>query len=227
MQSQGLEFDIQLSSDGVPVVLHDENLQRTTGIAGQVANFSWEQLQSLDAGSWMGETWAGEKIPSLEQVLTEFNDLFLNIELKNSVLPYPGLEEKVIELVFRYCNSANVIISSFNHQSVQRVKKLAPILKTGVLYEREPANAVEYVKSLGASAAHPDFKLLTRQGIEQYHAAGLQVNTWTVNTNADMERLIQMKVDGIITNHPHRLHSLLTSPRRHHWQIPGFPRING
>lgn len=227
MNSQGLELDVQLTSDGVPVVIHDESLQRTTGVEGQVANFSWEELQTLDAGRWMGENWAGEKIPRLEQVLTEFNDLILNIELKNSVVPYPGLEQKVIELVTAHCDIAKVIISSFNHDSVKRVKELAPLLHTGVLYEKEPADAAAYVKNLGAIAAHPDHKLISRQQVEQFHAAGVQVNTWTVNTNTDMERMIAMNVDGIITNHPHRLHSLLTTAKRRTWLVPDFPRTNG
>lgn len=209
MGSHGLEFDVQLTKDGVPVVIHDETLDRTTDLKGQVSTYNWKQIQKADAGSWLDTRWSGEHIPSLEEVLREFSDLLLNIELKNSIVTYPGLEEKVLTLIRKYCQIDNVIVSSFNHQSLLKVKKLEPLIKTGILYEEEPTDAVHYSLQLGANAVHPDFRLLTKEKTAAFHERGLFVNTWTVNERVDVEKMIRIGVDGIITNYPDRVLSLL------------------
>ncbi|MFC4766139.1 glycerophosphodiester phosphodiesterase [Effusibacillus consociatus] len=211
MGCHGLEFDVQLTKDGIPVVIHDEKMDRTTDKRGQVSTYTWNGIQSADAGSWKGKRWKGEKIPSLEEVLAEFNGMYLNIELKNSEVPYPGLEEKVVSLIDSYCDSKKVIVSSFNHESVRRIKKLAPHIRTGTLYDREPANLFEYLQSLGGDAVHPSYRLVTKEKVEQFHKLGFQINTWTVNRAFSMKRILQMGVDGIITNYPDRLKSLITT----------------
>ncbi|WP_018130374.1 glycerophosphodiester phosphodiesterase [Effusibacillus pohliae] len=205
MGACGLEFDVQLSKDGIPVVIHDERLDRTAGAQGYVCEYTWKELRSLDVGQWMGDRWKGERIPSLEEVLAEFSGFFLNVELKNAVVPYGGLEEKVIRLMDRYCDSGNVIVSSFNHESVKRIKELAPHVRTGVLYTKEPERVIDYVQSLNADAVHPHYRVVTADKISDFHAAGLLVNTWTVNRRGDMQRLVQMGIDGIITNYPDRV----------------------
>ncbi|WP_026174431.1 glycerophosphodiester phosphodiesterase [Effusibacillus pohliae] len=210
MGCSGLEFDVQLSKDGIPVVIHDERLDRITGAHGLVSEYTWKELRTMDVGKWMGDRWKGERIPALEEVLVEFSGLFLNVELKNSVIPYDGLEEKVIRLIERYCDPANVIVSSFNHASVKFIKELAPHVQTGVLYTKEPQNVLEYVSSLNANAVHPEYRLVTSEKISDFHFAGLMVNTWTVDQFAEIQRLIQMGIDGIITNYPDRLQFLLS-----------------
>lgn len=207
--SDGLEFDVQLTRDGIPVVIHDELLTRTTGYQGYVGDLNLNELSKLDAGGWMSPKWKGEPIPTLEQVLQKYNGLFLNVELKNSKMAYPGLEEKVIELVLKYCKPDQVILSSFNHQSVQKLKQIAPTLPTGLLYSTEPKQILNYAIEIGAFAVHPDYKLLSQARMESYIKQGLHVNTWTVNESRDMEFCIKLGVDGIITNYPDRLHSML------------------
>lgn len=211
--SQGIELDVQLTKDGVPVVIHDELLDRTTNLCGQVSTYTWEELRQADAGSWMGEAWREEKVPALEEVLDAFSGMFLNIELKNSVVSHPGLEEKVISLITRYCDLANVILSSFNPQSVQRIKQLAPEISTGFLYETEPehTSAIGFAVELLADAVHPDYQLLTEEKVYTFHEHGLLVNTWTVNDPEEMKKMVRMGVNGIITNYPDRLKELIDS----------------
>lgn len=207
----GLEFDVQLTNDGIPIVIHDETLDRTTDRKGQVSALTWKEFQSIDAGGWKGKKWRGVKVPRLEEVLIEFRSMLLNIELKNSVNPYPGLEEKVLTLIERHCDVSRVIVSSFNHESLKKIKRLAPCIRTGVLYDTEPADAVGYAAKLGANAAHPYYKFLTKEKIDAFHARGFAVNAWTVDKPADMANLIRMGVDGIITNYPDRLRTVLAT----------------
>jgi glycerophosphoryl diester phosphodiesterase len=205
----GIEFDVQLTKDGIPLVIHDETLDRTTNLHGQVSTFTWEEIQKADAGSWMGEKWSGERVPRLADVLEACSHLFLNIELKNSIVPYPGMEEIVIELLKRYCDLSRVIVSSFNPQSVLRLKQLEPQLRTGLLYEEEPNDVLKYARHLGVMAVHPDCRLLTEEKVRLFQGEGLQVNTWTVNEPEEMKKMVRMGVDGIITNYPDRLRELL------------------
>ncbi|WP_200760912.1 glycerophosphodiester phosphodiesterase [Effusibacillus dendaii] len=205
----GLEFDVQLTRDGVPIVIHDETLDRTTNHVGQVSNFLWKEIQLIDAGLWKGEQWRGERIPALEDVLTECKGMYLNIELKNSKIAYPGLEETIVRLIERYCDIGNVIVSSFNHSSLQQIKKLAPHIQTGVLYERQPKDAVSYIKNLGGTAAHPNFRFVKKEQVDAFHQEGISVSTWTVNSLRDLKAAIRSGVDRIITNYPDRLRDLL------------------
>lgn len=210
MGADGFEFDVLLSSDGVPVVIHDETLGRTTNGTGFVHQHTYAELQGLDAGSWFGASFAGEKIPRLEDVLREFGArMFLNIELKNSYLSYPGLEEKVIALIRRYGVEKNCLVSSFDHESMERFHTLAPDIPTGLLYDCILIQAPQYAKHVGASALHPYFRCISKKQVEAAHENGLQVNVWTVNEPADMHWMLTTGVDAIITNYPDRLRNIL------------------
>ncbi|HEU4963822.1 MAG TPA: glycerophosphodiester phosphodiesterase [Bacilli bacterium] len=212
--ADGFEFDVMLTSDGVPVVIHDETLDRTTNGHGLVQSHTFDEIRQLDAGSWYGRSFAGEKVPSLEEVLAAYGGrMFLNIELKNSHVRAPGLEEKVIELIRRYGIERQVIVSSFDHHSMAKFHGLAPDIRTGLLYECCLVDAVSYALKLGASALHPLFATINVQPelVPAAHAAGLEVNVWTVNDPAFMRQCVRAGVDAIITNYPDRLRRLLES----------------
>ncbi|ARU61943.1 hypothetical protein CBW65_13565 [Tumebacillus avium] len=211
MGADGFEFDVQVTKDGVPVVIHDEALVRTTGASGYVFDYTFEEIRRLDAGSWYGEQFRGEKIPSLEEVFAEFGDLVLNVELKNSYYAMPQLEEKTIGLIRKYKLEQQVIVSSFHHMSMQELHRLAPDLKTGLLYDCVLVDAVAYAKRLGASALHPFFGTVKPDLVAEAHAAGLMVNVWTVNDEMHMRLCAQAGVDAIITNYPDRLRTVLNS----------------
>jgi glycerophosphoryl diester phosphodiesterase len=209
MGSDGLEFDVQMTKDGVPVVIHDEKLLRTTGAPGTVNQYTWREIQSLDAGLWLDAKWQGERIPALEKVLAEFSGAYLNIEIKNSILPYEGLEEKVIYLIDRHCSPLNVIVSSFNHHSIRRISSIFPHIPTGYLFDKPAELAVETILGTSTAAVHPAFAYLTKESVRDYHQHGFKVNTWTVNSTEDMKQMIDMGVDAIITNYPLRLKEVL------------------
>jgi glycerophosphoryl diester phosphodiesterase len=210
MGADGFEFDVQMTRDGVPVVIHDELLNRTTNGHGYVHSHTWAELQALDAGSWYGSSFAGAKIPTLEEVMDAFgSSMVLNIELKNSIFPMPQLEERTLELIRRYQIEERVIVSSFHHGSMQKFHELAPDIPTGLLYDCVIVGAVDYAKRLGARALHPFFATVQPNLIAEAHAAGLMVNVWTVNEEDHMKLAARAGVDAIITNYPDRLKGIL------------------
>ncbi|WP_245237043.1 glycerophosphodiester phosphodiesterase family protein, partial [Paenibacillus ihuae] len=132
----GIETDVQMSSDGGLVLIHDESLNRTAGAEGYVKDRTLSQLLELNAGSWFGPEFKDERLPTLEELLDllQKRDTVLNIELKNGIFMYPGMEEKVIAAVRDYGMSERVVLSSFNHYSLAYCKSLAPEIRTGILY---------------------------------------------------------------------------------------------
>jgi glycerophosphoryl diester phosphodiesterase len=209
MGADGFEFDVQITKDGVPVVIHDEALVRTTGALGYVFEHTFEEIRRLDAGLWYGKEFAGEKIPSLEEVLQAYGDLFLNLELKNAYFDMPGLEEKTVGLIRKYGVERNVIVSSFHHGSMQKFHRLAPDIKTGLLYDCVLTDAAGYAKRLGASALHPFFATVKQDMVTEAHAGGLMVNVWTVNDAEHMRLCVAAGVDAVITNYPDRMRNVL------------------
>lgn len=203
----GIELDVQLSKDGEVVVIHDEMVDRTTSGQGLVIQQTLAELKRLDAGCWFDPQFAGEKIPTLREVLEllDGHPVQLNIELKTGVVDYPGLEKKVLGLVHRYGNPAETIYSSFNHYSLKKVKDLDSRARIGCLFVAGIHEPWEYAKTLQAEAIHP-IKYNVRPELTQYcHQAGIKVNTYTVDEVDQMQKMIQCDVDGIFTNWPDRL----------------------
>lgn len=210
--ADGLELDVQVTRDGVPVVIHDETLNRTTNGRGLVIEHTLAEIRALDAGSWYGRAFVGEKIPMLEEVIFAFGGrMFLNIELKNSYLEMPDLEAKTIHLIRQAKIQNRVLISSFHHGSMQRFHQMAPDIPTGLLYDCCIVDVVAYAKRLGASAIHPFYATVRAAVVEEAHRNGLAVNVWTVNEPQEMKKLLDVHVDSIITNYPERLRQVLDS----------------
>ncbi|WP_183569548.1 glycerophosphodiester phosphodiesterase [Paenibacillus endophyticus] len=208
----GIETDVQLTKDGRIVVIHDESLARTAGLNKLVKDTDYDELASLDAGSWFAPAFQSERIPTLEQLLDLLQqaEAILNIELKNGIFPYAGMEEKVIALVRAYRMEERVIISSFNHYSLVRCKQLAPEIRTGVLYMEGLYRPWEYAASLQAEALHAYKYAVTPEWIAEAAAHGIAYHPFTVNDTAEMEQLINAGAAGIITDFPDRLTEVLT-----------------
>ncbi|MGL4831376.1 MAG: glycerophosphodiester phosphodiesterase [Propionibacteriaceae bacterium] len=199
MGADGVELDVQLSADGQVVVIHDETLDRTTNAHGPVQDFTAAQLAATDTGRGAG-------VPLLDEVfaLLKPTRLLINVELKNSVELYPGMEQLVVDLIDAYDMQERVVVLSFNHYSLATVRELAPlplgVLSTDLMYE-----PWQYAKTVGAAALHPHWKLLRLSGyVEQAHAAGLRVHPWTVNEPDDIAWVVAQGVDALITNYPDR-----------------------
>jgi len=202
----GIELDVQLSKDGEIVIIHDEDVKRTTNAKGAVCDKTLEELRALDAGR-------GEKIPLLSEYFDLVEDLpiITNIELKNSEVPYEGMEEKVLELVRARGMSDRIIFSSFSHESVRKIKKLAPDIPCGFLCTKKiDFEAVAAaMKETGVEYIHPGVRSLKIDFMEYVIEHDIPISVWTVNGKARMKRLIAHGAYGIFTDNPAKLAKLI------------------
>lgn len=201
--ADGLETDVQMTRDGVLVLIHDETVDRTTNGHGLVAEHTLQELRCLDAGSWFDPAFKGEKIPTLDEFL-EFvagRDLLLDIEIKSGVILYPGIEQKLIEALHRHGLASRTIISSFNHYALVTCKEIDPSIKTGIIYMSGLVDSWHYAKSIGADALHPLLYSVRPETIDGLRKSGLLLNPFNVDTPADMKRMIRLDVSGIITRY--------------------------
>jgi len=209
--ASGIETDVQLTKDGKIVIIHDESLARTTGLNQLIKDIHSDELLNLDAGSWYAPEFHGERIPTLQQLLELLKptELQLNIELKNSYVPYQGLEQLVIDMVREYEMTDRIIISSFNHYSLVICKQLAPEIRTGILYMEGLYRPWDYAKQLQADALHAYKFAVTAEWAAEAAANGIVYHPFTVNEVAEMEKLIDAGAAGIITDYPDRLAEVL------------------
>ena len=205
--AEGVEFDVQASADGVPVVIHDERLERTTSGQGWVRDASAAQLAALDAGSWFDPPLAGEGVPTLEQVLDLLapTTLEVHLELKTSRVPYPGLVPAVVRAVERAGLGARVVLSSFHHASLREARALEPRLPCAVLTSEALLEPWDYVRRHGFQGLHPHHRTVDAELVRGMAQAGLALRPYTVDDPAIARRLLELGVDGIITNQPVRL----------------------
>ncbi|MBH5320179.1 glycerophosphodiester phosphodiesterase [Paenibacillus sp. GSMTC-2017] len=207
----GIETDVQQTKDGQLVLIHDESLARTAGANKLVKDTNYDELSDLDAGSWFDSSFSEERVPTLQQLLalTQKTELIINIELKNGIILYPGIEQQVIDVVRNYGMSDQVIISSFNHYSLALCKQLAPEIKTGVLYMEGLYEPWKYAATIQADALHAYKYAVLPEWVAEAAKHGIVYYPFTVNEITEMERLLQANVSGIITDYPDQLVTLL------------------
>lgn len=196
--ADGIELDIHLSRDGIPVVIHDETLERTTDACGPVAGMTVQQLQQLDAGGWFSAEFSGEPVPVLDDVLKTFGGrLRLNLELKEF---RAGVA--VLELLSQY-PTADIVVSSFNYDLLQRLRSVDGRLSLAVLFDSGLWRlAVRAAEDLSASAFHPAANHVNRPMIAACTQAGLPVSVWTVDNACVARSLVRAGVSGLFSNDP-------------------------
>ena len=212
------ELDVGLSRDGVPMVLHDESLLRTSNVAiipafvhrhpWLLEQFSLAELRGLDAGAWFGAEFKGEGLPTLQEALKLSAELNfpVNIELKDygcSPAALRSVVDQTIGLIAGLDMAELVLISSFSQSCLRLAKAGAPHLKLAVLVETgDMDDLLEACLNLGAVAAHPDSVLVTPEGAAALREAGLEVNVWTVNSATEAAKLAAWGATGLITDYP-------------------------
>lgn len=220
--ADGVELDTQLTSDGEIVIIHNQTVDKTTNGFGEVRHLTLDQIKSLDAGSWFDRRFANLRIPTLEEVIAVLDaKMVINIELKTFGLNNGDLAQKIVNLVHRKEIAQRVIISSFNPLELIKVRRMAPSLHTGLIYAANSPwlltkAGLRSVLGTGLSTAlrpaalHPHRRLVTPSFMRWAHDQSYRVNTWTVNEPAEMQRMIRLGVDTIMTDRPdnlHRIHS--------------------
>lgn len=208
--ADSIELDVNLSSDLVPVVIHDHTLDRTTDGKGLVGERSLAELKQLDAGRWFGDSFAGERIPSLEEVLRWAKGRVpLHIEIKNNPIRYPDIASKIVGTLEQVDMMEEVEVFSFDHTVVRDVKRMCPGLATGVCYAADPVDHLVLAQMAEANALHPHWATLRKEVVADAHREGLFVAVWTVNDPQVARLMAQWKVDGIATDAPDKLRSAL------------------
>ena len=201
---RAFECDVKLSADGVPFLLHDDTLQRTTPAHGIAGERVWAELSRLDAGGWHGREFAGEPIPSLDAIAAFVlrNGHALNIEIK----PTPGLEAetgrvvaRAAERLWRGCD-LQPLMSSFEPESLVGAREASPALLRALLLDGLADGWFELAQSLGCAAVVTAYPLMDAEVIARLHAAGLRALCYTVNDPAEARRLLTLGIDGIITD---------------------------
>jgi glycerophosphoryl diester phosphodiesterase len=211
--ADGIELDVTRCASGEIVVIHDDTVDRTTNGSGRVDGFPLFALRELDAGSRFAPRFAGERIPLLEEVLDLIGtQMRINIEIKGARVWGDGIEEEIAEMVRRRKLGATMIFSSFSPAALRRAKRIAPELRCGLLCA--PQQPLYLARAwarliIPLDAWHPHQEMVNAASLRWAHDRGFRVNAWTVDDDAAMQRLIALGVDGIITNHPARLRSLL------------------
>ncbi len=200
-EADGIELDIHLSRDGVPVVIHDETVNRTTDGTGRVRRMELRSLKKLDAGSWFSPAFIHEPVPTLAEVLDWAGDrVRLNLEIKDE---HCGL---VIFDLLRGFPSVRVLISSFDHRLLERIRQEAPDVPLGFLVESVFwRRGLKRAVSCRAESFHPRQDLVSRAMIRACHRHGLKVYPWTVDDPLRLAGLCRLGVDGVFTNDPHIL----------------------
>ncbi len=206
--ADGIELDVHLSADGEVVVAHDETIDRTSDGSGRIADLSLSALKSYNFNRPKPRYAPIARIPTLAEVLQLLTptQMVLNIELKNDAQPYPGLEERCLALVAQSGMRGRVWYSSFNHQSLERIKALDASQPCGALYDQSMAEPWAYGEQLGLDALHPYYGTLLGDAaqVNACHEAGLRIHAWTVNTAQPIRAMARVGVDAVITNFPDR-----------------------
>ncbi len=213
----GIELDVHKTKDGVIVVHHDETVDRMFDGQGTIKKMTFDQIKDLTLKDEEFKLNPECKISTLEDVLimlepTKFN---LNIELKNDKVSYKNLEEDVIALIKKYNLEKRVLISSFNHKSLKKCKKINSKIQTGYLLssdkfkKRNLKKILKTAKDCDCSYIHPSYDIVDKEFVESAHKKGFLVQVYTVNSVTIMRKLIKLKIDGVFTNYPKIINTIV------------------
>jgi glycerophosphoryl diester phosphodiesterase len=205
---QMVELEVHLTRDNELVVIHDGHVDRTTNGTGPVDGHTLAALKKLDAGGWLGPQFENEPIPTLKEVLRHLcGRVLINIEIKSAGKKnrhQPGqIEDALLDLIERENAFPHVLISSFDPEAIEAISQRNGSVPVALI--SESANGMETVRfcqQLNVFSFHPNYRCLTPDLMTLLHDADIQVFPYTVNTEPDFKRMIQMKVDGIITDDP-------------------------
>jgi glycerophosphoryl diester phosphodiesterase len=230
--ADGLEFDVRLASDGVPVVIHDATFERTVLADGAVESHTSSALSKMFAGEWFNQrypkfaraSFALERIPTLAQVFERYGSLVLYVEMKcEEVARRPRLACAVVGLVREHGLAGRVVLKSFEHDSLREVKRLAPEIRTAALFGRSwprpfvPAGSIiAAAGDCGADEISLHRSLLRGATVEEARRRGFEVLVWTVNSTVWLRRALALNLRAVFTDHPGRMHNHLVKKLLRH-----------
>ena len=207
-----VEVDVTVTADGHVICLHDDTLDRTTDGRGPAASLPLAVIAGLDAGSWFGPRFAGERVPTLAEVLALVKGrMLVNVEIKPEAVEH-GIVPKVAALIRDHAMLDQVVVSSFAPEALRRMKLSDPEVVTVSLLNNElhaGLDPLEVVQEVGSRGLNLSSDEVTPDLVERCHRHGLPVSVYTVNSKRQMRRLVRMGVHAIFTDHPDRLRDVV------------------
>lgn len=190
LKADYVEFDVHQSKDGEIVIIHDSDTLRTTRHKGSIPKMTLAEIKKLDAGE-------GEQIPTLDELIQiAKGKIGLQLEIKA-----PGMAQKIVDKLRSANLIESTIVSSFNHNELLEIQKIEPSLKLAALVLRmRKGKTLQKALDNNFSYIHPEFRFIKKPSIDAAHEKNIKVNAWTVNTRSNMKKLIEIGIDGIITN---------------------------
>jgi glycerophosphoryl diester phosphodiesterase len=212
-QADAVELDAKLSKDGVVMVIHDPTLERTTNGTGKVNEHTLAELKALDAGSKFNPKYAGEKIPTLEEVFEAVGkQVLVNVELTNYSSPKDDLIAKVAEVVKRQNMQERVLFSSFLPRNLKMMKELLPDTPVALLCLEGLAGMFSrsvFLTNVSPAIIHPYLADVEPLYVRLEHRRHRRVHVWTVNAEQDIKHMLAMHVDGIFTDDPQKARKIM------------------
>jgi glycerophosphoryl diester phosphodiesterase len=208
-----IETDLHLTRDAHFVAIHDRTLERTTNGRGAVRDFTLAQLRDLEAGLWYDRKYMGERIPTIEEILAfaRNHDIVVYLELKYDAAW--GMHHALVGALRNPEDAARTVVISFDPGTLADLRKLDATIMTGVLVEEARADLVKASVDAGARQLCPRSTLVTSALVDEAHRSDLHIATWTVNDPEEMRAVIAAGVDGVMTDFPDRLRSVIDSPK--------------
>lgn len=197
-QADYVEIDVRMTADGVPVLMHDRALFRTTGVVNEIADVTFEEISSYDAGIRYAEEFEGEKVPGLQEILEEYGrKIKFNIELKDG--KNSELVRSVVDLIEGYGLEERCAVTSDSYIQLEAVKKCNVKIKTGYVLSRVYG---EIYRCDAADFFSIKSEYITEQTVKGAHEKGKEIHAWTVNKAYELKRMRELGVDNIITDRP-------------------------
>jgi len=208
--ADGLELDVHLSRDAQPVVIHDFTLERTTDGAGPVNGHSVRELKRLDVGGWRGGAFRGQRIQTLQEVFERFRGRTgFWVTLRGGTDLYQGIEERVASAIEIYDILGESLVQSLDHRSLEHMRVMNGQLRLGAVIVQPPLDPPGYSVA-GLRAVSAEAALLTQQSVGLFHEVGLDCYAWTHDEPAQVDRLVEWGISGLITARPGQLRARLS-----------------
>jgi glycerophosphoryl diester phosphodiesterase len=218
--ANGIEFDVRLAHDEVPVVIHDSDLKRTALRNGNVKELASTDLINIDAGSWFNKCYSdkanpgytNEHIPTLAQtfdLMSNYKEALLYLEMKVEPGDEKRLATEVVKLIHSYSLIGQTIVESFNHSAIQQIKEIDSSIRTAALFERKLTQPIISARKIisqttmcGADEVALQYTLVTPRTVDALHERGFKIVVWTVDKPSWLKRAIKLGIHALITNNP-------------------------
>lgn len=201
--ADAIETDVHLTKDSIPIIMHDETVNRTTNGKGYIQDYTYEEIKTLHANAQFSTRFTQERIPTLEELLqwSVSKDILLNIELKNNKIDYNHLEKIVYELICTYNMNERIILSSFNPESIKRLQIYKDDLEIAYLTSNHK-NLMKRAEDLGVKSLHLKHSIINKKLMKACLQNQLTVRAYTVNKTSHIKRIVDLQCHGIITDMP-------------------------